>query len=235
MKTHSGQTIFLTPILAALTLLSLQVTTSRANTIALDFTTYGGLLHGGNFTGGWDFTLNSDVTVTDLGLWDGPQPGGGTLSDGFADSHIVTIWTSTGTLVASAIIPAGMSGMVVDDFRYVSIAPTPLAAGTYVIGGYFPTNFDYLAAGASGITTAPEVIYGLSRDGSGNAFPSDTDAPSGYFGPNFQFSSTNGAAVPEAGGTFVLLGIALIAMGAFYLRISSRQAADSGCVEARNW
>jgi hypothetical protein len=62
--------------------------------------------------------------VTDLGVWDG---NGG----GLADSHIVTIWTSTGTFVTSGTVLVGTSGTLVDDFRYVSIAPTLLAAGNY--------------------------------------------------------------------------------------------------------
>ena len=69
-------------------------------------------------------------------------------------------------------------------------------------------------AGAT-VTTAPEVTYNGSRSGVGAAFPpgNQVGVTNGYFGPNFQFTApTNG--VPEGGGTFLLLGAALVPLGA---------------------
>ena len=232
-KTHPSQAPFLTSIFVALASLSFPATTVVANTIALDFTTNGALEHGGDFTRGWDFTLTNDILVTDLGLWDAPQPGGGTLGDGFADSHTVSIWTSTGTLVTSTIIPAGMSGTLMDDFRYVSIAPTLLVAGSYVIGGHYTGLNDYVAAQPSGITTAPELTYGGPRRGSGDAFPTSTPSGSGLFGPNFQFvSAINGNAVPEGGATLLLLTTALSALAAFRWRVFPTPVSAGGRLKA---
>ena len=127
-----------------------------------------------------------------------------------------------------------MSGTLVDDFRYFSIAPTPLAAGNYVIGGYYFNSIDYAASQASGITTAPELTYGQARTGSGNAFPSSTSSFPGLFGPNFQFISANGNGVPEGGGTLALLGIAVIAIGGFRFRASLAHIPSNTRVKARN-
>src|SRR6266487_2786121 len=76
---------------------------TRADTIALSFT--GGDRTGSNNspTVGWAFTLSSQVSVTQLGLFDFD-------GNGFDTSHIVAIWTSTGTLLEQVTIPSGTSG-----------------------------------------------------------------------------------------------------------------------------
>ena len=192
-------------------------TQTRA-TIALDFT--GGFAGGSSDNvWGWDFSLSSNVFVTDLGLWDSFSGNG--VGDGLVEAHTVTIWTSTGTLVTSAIVPAGSGGTLVDDFRYMSIAPTLLIAGNYVIGAHYlesgdPT--DLVAFGTTTVTTAAEVTFGNQRSstsGSGNVFPNVASSGNGFFGPNFQFvtSLPNGNGVPEGGGTLLLLGAAFGALG----------------------
>ena len=87
--------------------LALYPAQTRANTIALDFS--GGIegSGGANTTLGWAFSLSSSVLVTDLGIFDGPRS---TAGDGLADSHLISIWTSGGTLVTSTTVPAGTSG-----------------------------------------------------------------------------------------------------------------------------
>jgi hypothetical protein len=181
---------------------------TRANTIALSFT--GGSKSGGNGdTVGWAFTLSSPVLLTDLGLWD---PNGGT---GLNDSHLVTVWTSTGTQVpgAQTTIPSG-PGPETAGFRYVSIAPVLLSAGSYTIGAFYPGNaFDAVSFSASTITTASGVTYNGSRGISGNAFPPTDFAslPNSYFGPNFQFTAPPANGVPDSGSTWTLLLLGLTA------------------------
>jgi hypothetical protein len=85
---------------------------------------------GANQTFGYAFTLSSPVLVTQLGLWDEGN-------NGLISSHAVTIWTSTGTQLVQATIPAGTGGTLTNGFRYVSIAPFSLAAGTYTIAGFY--------------------------------------------------------------------------------------------------
>ena len=93
-------------------------------------------------------------------------------------------------------------------FRYVSLTtPVLLLPGSYVIGAYYETISDYAVTDAGQITNAPEVTYGQGRFGFGNTLPSVPTG--GEFGPNFQFAGpTNG--MPDGGGTFLLLGAALI-------------------------
>ena len=202
----------------------------QADTIALSFTS--GIGSGNqqphDLVDGWSFTTTTPITVTQLGLWDGP--GGfpnspNAIGDGFGIAHTVTLWTAAGVALTSATIGSGMSGTLTDGFRYVSLGSALLLApGAYVITVYYPQlNFDLDFANAGTITTASGITYGTSLDLSGGpampapfhgsrqvfdttgtAFPTGdpSSAPKSYFGPNFQF---NGAVVPDAGSTLLLL------------------------------
>jgi len=189
-------------------------TQTRA-TIALDFTPSGSVGNGSDNVWGWDFSLSTNVFVTDLGIWDGSSGTG--VGDGLVEAHTVSIWTSGGTLVTSAIVPAGAGGTLVDDFRYISITPTQLLAGNYVIGAHYLGRADIIAFNATGITTASEVTFGHSRQngfGQGNGFPTGVSDAGGFFGPNFQF--TTSTSVPDTGTTCSLFGLSL--MGLAFLR-----------------
>jgi hypothetical protein len=214
----------------AISLLSFSPLQIRANTIALSFTSHAGEGTAADSTLGWSFSLSTDILVTDLGVWDGPNSQAfGPPGDGLRSDQLITIWTSTGTFVTSATVPAG-GGTLASDFRYVSIAQTSLTAGNYVIGTYYtPGNLDRNAAISSTITTAPEVTYGEGRIGSGNAFPSSTFAGGGVWGPNFQFvEARNG--VPEAGSSCVLLAIAITGMVGFrFMRQRGPRRSDRVC------
>ena len=196
--------------LAVAALIALCPLATRANTIALDFTGGDATLADGDLTVGWGFTLSSSVLLTDLGLWDGPNLPGGSIGDGFAQSHVVTIWTSTGIQVAQAAIPAG-TGTEINNFLYVSISPTMLTAGSYVIGAFFAEladgDTDTFAGSASSVTTASGVMYDGTRSGLGNAFPQGNFffGSNGAFGPNFQFTAPPTNGVPEASATWSLL------------------------------
>jgi hypothetical protein len=157
----------------------------------------------GNFTVGWEFTVTGPVTVDGLGYWD-------RLADGLGASHAVALWTGGGTLVTSATVPSGTSGTLIDSFRYVPIAPTPLLAGTYVIGGY--ANGDIVANQAVSISTIPEINFVQNRGTTASsfslAFPTGTFPAEGqgFFGANFTVE-----VVPEPAG-FAVLGIAACAL-----------------------
>src|SRR5438270_6234699 len=137
---------------------------TRANTIALSFTGGTAVGIGANVTAGWAFTLSSPVLVTELGLWDFGN-------DGFDTSHVVTIWTSTGTQEAQGTIPSGAGAILTNGFRYVSIAPVLLPAGSYTIGGFYSVGSEEVASIASATTTASGVTFDGSRFGFGFAFP----------------------------------------------------------------
>jgi len=183
--------------LFALALIACCPLKTRANTIALGFTGGTSFTFGADVTVGLAFTLSSPVLVTDLGLWD-------FNNDGLSTSHVVTIWTtSTGTQEAQGTIPSGTGATLTSGFRYVSIVPVLLPAGSYTIGGFYSSASDAVAIQGL-VLAASGLTYDGTRSGLGFAFPAG-DAfgrPLNYFGPNFQFTT---APTPDSGSTWTLL------------------------------
>jgi len=70
----------------------------------------------------------SSNAVTNLGVFDNNHPSGLDLSHGVAFGTPMVIWLVSATGLAGAVDP------LVNQFRYVSIAPTKLGPGTYTIG-----------------------------------------------------------------------------------------------------
>jgi hypothetical protein len=178
---------------------------TRADTIA--FSISGGnatVFFFGDITLGYAFTASSPIKVTNLGVFDA-------FNNGLVASHAVTIWTSTGTQLVQATIPAGTGGTLIDGFRYVSIAPFSLPAGTYTIGGSYDGSLDAAQTDTT-ITSASELSYVDGRGEFGFTFPSGDvfGFPNGYFGPNFEF--TTGVVTPDSGSTVSLLGCALLGL-----------------------
>ena len=187
--------------LFALALIACCPLKARANTIALGFTGGTSFTFGADVTVGLAFTLSSPVLVTDLGLWD-------LNNDGLSMSHVVTIWTSTGTQEAQGTIPAGTGATLTSGFRYVSIVPVLLPVGSYTIGGFYSSASDAVAIQGL-VVAASGLTYDGTRSGLGFAFPAG-DAfgrPLNYFGPNFQFTAPP---IPDSGSTsaLLLLGVA---------------------------
>lgn len=164
----------------------------------------GGGWGGSDQVQGWEFIPQTEVTVLELGLYDGRPTGG------FQQSHEVAIWDGNGNLIASASIPQGDSAPLQNNFRYESISVVQLNAGeTYVIGAYMPAPVtDYtvlwspsaLADGTVSFDPRIEfVAYCFGYSPGGISFPESrsTDVV-GAFGPNFVI------AVPEP-STFALL------------------------------
>lgn len=213
-------------LLLAVSLLSLIPLQSRADTIALTFSNASGSGIAKDTELGWSFSLSTNVLVTQLGSFDGPNGAfGNPNGDGLQSNQLVTIWTSTGTMVTSATVLAG-GGTLDSDFRFVSIAPTLLTAGNYVISNYYdPNNLDRNTEFNATVNTAPGVTYGDARGPSsgGHAFPTFVFSGNGIWGPNFQFVAAppNGNGVPEAGSSWILLALSL--GGTFGLRVISKR------------
>src|SRR5690349_2172025 len=93
MKTKNLASSRLAPALVAVALIACCPFQTRADTIALSFTSIPGSFRAVG-TYGWAFTLSNPVLVTQLGLWNDPF--------GLNLSHEVDIWTSGGTLVPGA-------------------------------------------------------------------------------------------------------------------------------------
>jgi len=186
---------------------------ARGDMIALSATASGARGSAGDSTKGWAFTTTSSLLVTQLGLFDQGN-------DGLNASHVVSIWSSTGTLMVQVMIPSGTGTTLMDGFRYVSITSVLLPAGSYTIGGFYGRGDDQFGINASSITTASGITYNGSRSAAGFVFPPGNHFGNlnSYFGPNFQFTSA--VATPDAGSTVALLGLALLGLGAVRRKLS---------------
>lgn len=162
------------------------------------------------FTVGWTFSVNSDIFVTALGVWD---PTTGVCNH---NSHSIGLWNENGTLLTSQIVsidsPLYTSALRAT-LRFESIAHVVLLAGqTYRIGAeYTPDRYlDFYANVLNApLSTSPEIVFGSAAKSpthAGLAFPSVLDfSTQGFFGPNFMFTP-----VPEPRTiSFLLLGLAL--------------------------
>ena len=160
----------------------------------------------GTWTLGWSFSVNSAISVTALGAYDAN-------SDGLNVAHDVGIWDASGNLLASTTVPSGVGGTLDSGYRFNSISPLGLNAGsTYYVGAvYFSNDGDGWLQDPLTIVTAPQISY-LSRQyefsGGSLIFPDLAGSGStGYFGGNFEFGSRSDA-VPEP-ATFMLLATGL--------------------------
>jgi protein with PEP-CTERM/exosortase system signal len=200
-------------LLFAVTLIACCPLQTRADMIALNYATSGTEFSSRNTTKGWAFTISSPVRVTQLGLWDQGN-------NGLNASHIVSIWTSTGTLMAQATIPSGAGATLIGGSRYVSITSVLLPVGSYTIGGFYGRLDDRFAINPSTITTASGLTYNGSKSASGFGFPQGNffGNVNSYFGPNFQFATA--VPTPDAGWTVSLLGFALLGLAALRRKLS---------------
>ncbi len=160
------------------------------------------------FTLGFEFATNSAMTVTALGIFDDSQ-------DGLVERHEIGIWDAGGTLLASTFIGAGTSAPLLNQFRYVGIAPIALSSGaTYHIGALYSSGSDALLfpGDTTGFATDPRITFASSAFVSGGTLANPTSSAGtspAYFGPNFVIA----AAVPEP-GTLALLGFGLAGLAA---------------------
>jgi hypothetical protein len=181
------------PTLLSATVFALAVSAGAAHAASIAYTidnVTGQTLQNPPFTLGFQFTANIDMTVISLGLFDSSQ-------DGLVESHAAGIWDSGGTLLGSTVIPSGVAGTLVNQFRYVATSISLLAGQNYFIGALYLTGSDPLIfpGFASNFATDPGVTFLQSQFAGGAVltFPSLTAGQDpAYFGPNFQFE-----AVPE--------------------------------------
>lgn len=169
---------------------------------------------------GFAFTTSQAFTISALGIYDF----GG---DGLNDSHEVGLFSSSGDLLLSTVMQAGTSAALVDGFRYNTVSPYALAAGSYRIGALYTSGRDRLF-----FETNPNIvtsITGFTYDGARNGLniPTLTDptrrggGTGGYLGPNLLVSPL--AAVPEP-SAWALLILGFGATGGAMRRIKPRKA-----------
>ena len=157
-------------------------------------------------TTGWGFYVNQSITVNALDYYDAGQ-------NGLLESHEVGIFStdvfaSPGTLLVSAIIPAGTAVPLNGIYRSVTVTPLTLTPGYYVMAGFTSAYTDpYIVDSSPTPTTIPEITLLPSAylNYSSPGFDYPTPRSGGYHvGANFE-------AVPEP-STF-----ALVYMGALSL------------------
>ncbi len=150
-----------------------------------------------SFTFGWQFTVTSPITVTELGYYD---PNGKLKSN-----HDVGIFASDGSLLLSTTITAGKY-TTEDGFAFVAVPSFTLADGTYVIGGDSFDSKDPFIFSASSLLPIPEITLGetgLYTFGSTFTLPATNVASATYMGPDFEVSSPT--AVPESSSFSMLV------------------------------
>lgn len=190
-------------------LLSAAVAVAGSASAVIAFSPMGGVgtNNGVGYSLGYSFSIDQPgASLTGLGFYD---EGG----DGLATSHDIGIYTSTGTLVASATVAAGTSDTLLSGFRYNrNIAGAVLLApGNYVIATVTGSQDAYLYRAAS-VNPGAGIAYGENRyvKSPTLAFPTTNYMPEdfGYFGANFTYEV---APVPEP-ASIAALGVGVVAL-----------------------
>jgi hypothetical protein len=107
---------------------------AAADVVGVDYTTAqsGNCNH--SCIGGYQFTVNSPITITGLGTFDGKQgnPGSQGSPSNINPADTVTLFDSTGAVKATASV--GTNGTQVGLYwDFVGITPLVLTSGTYIV------------------------------------------------------------------------------------------------------
>jgi hypothetical protein len=189
---------------------------SFANPV-LSFTSPGSLSSGA-FSLGWQFNVNSSITVDALAYFSDT----GTLTE----SHEVGIYDSSGDLLTSTTVSAGTCTDYVNYFCYQSITPITLAVGTdYQVMGQSGLVDDW-NWNTTGLSTIAAITFTVDEHTTGNslAFGNASNGLTqavggGFFGASFD---TSASSAPEP-DSLLLVGGALIGLGVgFRSRLKSR-------------
>lgn len=145
---------------------------------------------------GYSFSSPVPIRVEALGLLD-------VGANGLAEPHEVGLWDNTGALVAQAVVntntPSSPAAMANTAWKFESITPLDLPAGTYKVGAFYRTTGDAFVGSLNGTFATysidPALTYGAPfiTPGGTESFSEPTAAVSanltpGFFGPNVQLT-----------------------------------------------
>ena len=154
------------------------------------------------WTLGWSFTDTTATSVIALGA----------LDQGLVGDETVSLWNSTGTLLASTTVNALEAPVGSAPWVFTPITPVALTVGdTYYVGAYGESTYDFEVGP---VTIAPQISYGGNAWVPGNGFPSErssTGVEYAFYGGNVELSAAS-AAVPEP-ASLALLGAGLAGLG----------------------
>ncbi len=146
---------------------------------------------------GWEFTVNTAITLTHLGFFDSDL-------DGLAFDHPIGLYrVSDGALLTSGTMSAGEVDPLTGNFRYIDVADVELSTDeNYVLAVYSVQDLwppDYWMMRLTDEVWAPEINYLgslWSEPGAGGLILPPNEA-SGMnpdrIGPNFKFIPAPGA------------------------------------------
>jgi hypothetical protein len=176
---------------------------------------------------GYEFTVNSAITVTGLGVFDGNQgnPSSGGSVSNVNPSETVDLFTASGTLLATATV--GTGGTQTNTFwDFVSITGVALAPGNYIVAATI-TDTDLDASFApENVSIGANITYDNEEsctnitgqfNGSSCSLSTtslqagDTHSNNSSLGGNIEYTA-GVTAVPEP-ASLALLGTALIGFG----------------------
>lgn len=182
--------------------------TADANAAAINLTTPGSQYSGGSFTLGFRFAVLQNMTVTSLGVYDANR-------NGLLNQGQVGLWNASGTLLATAFVPAGTSAELDGYFRYTSIAGVNLVSGVdYIIGSYLNDAASSFRTNQGGVATIDSNVLLKSDRYSSNGglvFPTTSAGTTGaWLGANFRASV---AQVPEP-ASLAMLGLGALGLAA---------------------
>ena len=191
--------------------------TANADTVALDFQGFsnGGFnYHQGCYEDGFVFTVNSPITITQLGYYDANLNG---AKDTFG-SHAVAVWDlTTNTLLGQTTVTA--SDPATGYFRYAALSkPISLnTTDTYAVAGITGSS-DYTAGVPVAYAIPGEINYVSIATWSKN--PAETTAESStttsLIKPNLFTWGPDGVGVgPDFGANFMFASVTL-PVGTFY-------------------
>jgi hypothetical protein len=166
---------------------------------------------------GWQFNVLSSITVNGLSWFDQG-------ANGLFMAHTVGIWDSSGTLLASVLVPAGTGAALDGQFRTVSISDLVLTPGNgYIVGGQnFSSNTERLAANVAQVVDSRISYVDATFSNLNGIFERPTQfstATTGFYGPSFSVVATSG--VSDSGASAALLMIALMGCLSFKKRFAS--------------